>query len=129
TLCTKCHTVDGSSGKAGPDLSFIGDKFPRRGFISYVFEPSANIAIGYDSTTIVTKSDEEYTGVIKQANDSYTGLMGGDGKLVRIPTGEIASRHGNNISLMPPGLQTGLSPQEFTDLIEYLASLKQPASA
>src|SRR5690242_14852217 len=46
TLCTKCHTVDGSSSKAGPDLSFIGDKFPRRDLINAILEPSATIAIG-----------------------------------------------------------------------------------
>jgi hypothetical protein len=27
--CSKCHTVDGKSGKAGPDLFAIGDKFAR----------------------------------------------------------------------------------------------------
>lgn len=129
TLCVKCHTVDGSSSKAGPDLSFIGDKFPRRELINSILDPSATIAIGYESTTIVTKSDEEITGVIKQANDSYVGVMAIDGKLVRIPTGDIASRHGNKISLMPAGLYAVTSQQEFADLIAYLASLKQPASA
>src|SRR6185503_11787211 len=89
TMCMKCHTVDGSSSKAGPDLSFIGDKFPRRDLITAVLEPSAAIAIGYDATTIATKSHDEYTGVIKQANDSYIGLMGADGQLVRIPAAEI----------------------------------------
>src|SRR5436190_9449175 len=28
--CVKCHTVDGSSGRAGPDLSSVGDSIPRR---------------------------------------------------------------------------------------------------
>ncbi len=129
TLCVKCHTVDGSSSKAGPDLSFIGDKFPRRELITAILEPSATIAIGYESTTIANKSGDEFTGVIKQANDSYIGLMGADGKLVRIATTAIASRRGEKLSLMPPGLQALLSPQEFTDLIEYLVSLKQPASS
>jgi putative heme-binding domain-containing protein len=128
-MCTKCHTVDGSSSKAGPDLSFIGDKFPRRDLITAVIEPSAAIAIGYDATTIATKAHDEYTGVIKQANDSYIGLMGGDGQLVRIPAAEIVSRRSEKLSLMPPGLQAGLSPQDFADLIAYLGSLKQPASA
>ena len=129
TLCVKCHTVDGSSRKAGPDLSFIGDKFPRRELITAILDPSATIAIGYEATTVVTKSGEEQTGVIKQANDSYLGLMGIDGKLVRIPTGDILSRQSNKISLMPAGLYAVMSLQDFTDLIEYLASLKQPASA
>ncbi len=86
TLCLKCHTVDGPSSKAGPDLSFIGDKFPRHELITAILDPSATIAIGYESTTIVNKSGDEFTGVIKPANDSYFGLMAADGKLVRIPT-------------------------------------------
>ena len=28
TACTKCHSIDGTSGQAGPDLAFVGDKFP-----------------------------------------------------------------------------------------------------
>src|ERR1041385_2119109 len=31
--CANCHSTDGSSSKAGPDLSSIGDKFPRRELI------------------------------------------------------------------------------------------------
>jgi putative heme-binding domain-containing protein len=129
TLCAKCHSANGSSSKAGPDLLFIGDKFTRRELITAILDPSASIAIGYDSTTIMTKSGDEYTGVIKQANDSYVGLMGMDGKLVRVPTGEIASRRGSKISLMPAGLQATMTLPEFADLIAYLGTLKQPASA
>jgi len=28
-VCANCHSVDGSSAKAGPDLFAAGDKFPR----------------------------------------------------------------------------------------------------
>ena len=36
---------------------------------------------------------------------------------------------GSTVSLMPEGLQAGISREEFTDLIEYLVTLKQPESA
>src|SRR5436305_15072871 len=48
--CVKCHSVDGSSSKAGPDLFAVGDKFPRRELIDAVLQPSATIAIGYGTT-------------------------------------------------------------------------------
>lgn len=129
TACVKCHSVDGTSSKAGPDLVFIGDKFPRRDLIRAVLEPSATIAVGYGATTFETQSDQEITGIIKQATDAWIELMGADGKLVRVATGEIRAQRGSALSLMPEGLQAGLSLQEFADLIEYLASLKQPQSA
>jgi mono/diheme cytochrome c family protein len=54
--CVRCHTVDGSAGRAGPDLFTIGDKFPRRELIRSILEPSASIAIGYATTTLETRS-------------------------------------------------------------------------
>ncbi len=41
--CFRCHTVDGTRGKAGPDLMAIGDKYPRHGLIQPVLEPSSSI--------------------------------------------------------------------------------------
>src|SRR5260370_110955 len=54
--CVKCHSVDGSSSKAGPDLFAVGDKFPRRELIRAVLEPSADIAVGYGTTIVETKA-------------------------------------------------------------------------
>lgn len=124
--CTRCHTADGSASKAGPDLLAVGDKFGRRDLIDAVLNPSATIAVGYSATTVVTKSGDEYTGVLKQATPSELGLMGGDGKLVRVALSDIVERQTSEVSLMPEGFEKGLSPQDFNDLIEYLVSLKVP---
>lgn len=127
--CVKCHTTDGSAGKAGPDLLSIGDKFPRRDLIEAILEPSAAIAVGYGATTVETKSGEEVTGIIKQATDAFVDLVTAEGKHVRIASKEIKQQRGNTISLMPEGLQQGMSREQFTDLIEYLTTLRQPESA
>src|SRR4026209_931761 len=86
--CVRCHTVDGSSGRAGPDLFAIGDKFPRRELIQSILEPSAAIAVGYATTSIETKSGEQFDGVVKQATDSSVELMGADAKTVRVSTAD-----------------------------------------
>jgi putative heme-binding domain-containing protein len=127
--CARCHSVDGSSDKAGPDLFAVGDKFPRRELIRAVLEPSAEIAIGYGTTLVETKSGEEFQGIVKQSSAEAVELAGADGKRVRIIAGDIKEQRGSAVSLMPEGLHAGLSRQEFTDLIEYLVTLKQPESA
>lgn len=129
TACTMCHTVDGSRGLAGPDLSAIGDKFPRRELIQSVLEPSSTIAVGYGTTVITRKSGDEVVGVIKQASDTWTELMGADGKPVRIESSDVAGQRTSPASLMPEGLCAGLSAQEFADLVSYLQSLRQAGSA
>jgi len=48
--------------------------------------------------------------------------------LISITTADIKQQRGVQLSLMPEGLHAGVSPQEFTDLIEYLTTLRQPES-
>lgn len=129
TACAKCHSLDGSSSKAGPDLAFVGDKFPRRELIRSVLEPSSGIAVGYGTTMVELKSGDEVQGIVKQATDAWIELMTAAGTAVRIATAEIQEQRGSTVSLMPEGLETGMSVREFTDLVEYLVSLKQPENA
>jgi len=126
--CSKCHSVDGRASKAGPDLFAVGDKFGRRDLIDAVLMPSATISPGYGTIIVETKAGTEYQGVLKQVTDAGVQLMGADGKLVSIATADIKEQRGSTVSLMPEGLQAGLSLQEFTDLIEYLATLRQQES-
>jgi putative heme-binding domain-containing protein len=127
--CAKCHSVDGSASKAGPDLFAAGDKFGRRDLVDAVLLPSAVISPGYGTVIVETKAGEEVQGILKQANDASVQLMNADGKLVFIAKADIREQRGSSVSLMPEGLQAGLSLQEFTDLTEYLASLQQPKSS
>ena len=124
--CAKCHSTDGKASKAGPDLFAAGDAFARRDLIASVLTPSATISPGYGTVTVETKAGESFQGVLKQATATELHLMGADGKLVRLAKSDIQRQDGSNVSLMPESLQAGLSLQEFTDLIEYLTTLRQP---
>lgn len=127
--CAKCHSIDGRASKAGPDLFAVGDKFGRRDLVDAILMPSATISPGYGTTIVETKAGVEYQGVLKQSTDAGIQLMGADGKLVTIAKADLKEQRGSVVSLMPEGLQAGLSLQEFTDLTEYLTTLKQPETA
>lgn len=127
--CAKCHSIDGKASKAGPDLFAAGDAFARRDLIDSVLTPSATISPGYGTVTVETKAGDSFQGVLKQSTATELHLMGADGKLVTIAKADIARQEGSNVSLMPEGLQAGLSLQEFTDLVEYLTTLRQPENS
>jgi putative heme-binding domain-containing protein len=127
--CSKCHTLDGTGRKAGPDLFAIGDKFARPALIEAVLQPSANIAVGFGTTVVILKSGEEYTGVLQTIDNAGLDLMGADGKSMHFASTDIKERKPSPVSLMPEGLQSALSRNEFPDLIEFLSSLRQPESA
>ena len=127
--CVACHSIDGSHAKAGPDLLAVGDALPRRDLITAILEPNATIAVGYGATIVETKAGDSFLGVIKRADAAGIALMGADGKLVSIAAADLKAQQPSPLSLMPEGLHAALSVQEFADLIDYLASLKQPANS
>ena len=127
--CSRCHSVDGKGRKAGPDLFAIGDKFGRFELVESVLAPSKTIAVGYSTTILKLRSGDVYDGVVKDASADHVDLMSSDGRLLRIDARQIARRRTTDLSLMPEGLHTGLTLQEFSDLVEYLASLKLPQTA
>jgi putative heme-binding domain-containing protein len=107
----------------------VGDKFPRRELIQAILEPSSTIAVGYGTTVVELKNGEQFEGILKSATDTELDLVGSDGKHVKLATREIKEQRGTTVSLMPEGLHLTMSQPEFTDLIEYLVSLKDPDSA
>ena len=123
SLCATCHTVDGSGNKIGPDLGAIGDKFQRRDLIRSILEPAATVAVGYGTTTIETHDGTTRVGVVKSAGPDGVEMIGVDGARVRIAAADIASRKDDDVTLMPPGLQLGMGPRGFVDLIAYLETL------
>lgn len=126
--CTRCHTNDGSASRAGPDLSTAGDKFPRPELIDAILNPSQSIAVGYNTTIIRTQSNEVFEGIVKEASPDAISLMGADGQLHHVVRAKVAAERTSNVSLMPEALQAGLSQQEFTDLVDYLETLRLPES-
>jgi putative heme-binding domain-containing protein len=124
--CSRCHSVDGKGGNVGPNLFAVGDKFGRRDLVESVLTPSATIAEGYATTIVTTKDGDVIDGIVKESTDDVTTLMAADGQLKRIANTTVHDRRVSSLSMMPEGLQAGITPAEFADLIDYLASLKTP---
>ena len=127
--CAKCHSVDGSGSKVGPDLLAVAAKFSRADLIKAIVEPSDSIAVGYATTHITTKAGDDYEGILKRAPSHMTELMLGDGQKIQIETKDISAQRSTSVSLMPEGLHQGFSPQEFSDLIAYLLTLRPSANS
>jgi putative heme-binding domain-containing protein len=126
--CARCHSVDGSASKAGPDLFAAGDAFGRRDLVDAILAPSTRIAPGYGTIIIETKSGAVFMGTLKRKNDAVTELMGADGKLLSIRSTDIKEQSGTPVSLMPEGVYGVLTREEFTDVVEYLTTLREPQS-
>jgi putative membrane-bound dehydrogenase-like protein len=125
SACIKCHRVGQTGGEVGPDLSGVGSKYNRVQLIESLLYPSKQILDGYHQALVITKSDDEVSGIIRQETTDTLTLVDAEGKLHAIRKSEIKLKKESQLSLMPEGVHQGLSLQEFADLSSYLESLKE----
>ncbi len=126
--CIKCHKVGNEGGEVGPSLSGVGAKYDKAKLVESVLYPSKQILDGYQQTIIRIKKGEIIAGAVRGETDNDVTLIDSAGQKITIKKSDVKSRKFSDISLMPEGLQTGLKPEEFSDLIAYLVSLKENPS-
>jgi putative heme-binding domain-containing protein len=127
--CTKCHVVGSEGGRIGPDLTTAGAQFSRRELAESVLFPSRAMREGYQAVLIETREGESISGLFKSETADELSLTDSEGKPHHFRKADIAHRRLSELSLMPEGLQTGLTMQQFAGLISFLESLKPEAAA
>lgn len=121
--CQQCHTLFGTGGKVGPDLTG-SNRADLDYVLSNVLDPSALIGRDYLAHTIATADGRVLTGIIR-AEDKDTVTLVTANETVVIPRSEIDARRQSEQSMMPDDLWKPLSEHEVRSLVRYLASPAQ----
>ena len=121
TRCAVCHRFGGTGTAVGPDLD-ASRLAGREKLLGNILEPSREITAGYGLGVVKMKTGEMVSGIL--ANETPAGVtlrvIGGTDRVVR--RSEIAALERPTQSLMPDGLETGLSPQNMADLLAFLTT-------
>ncbi|HEX5221213.1 MAG TPA: PVC-type heme-binding CxxCH protein [Verrucomicrobiae bacterium] len=117
-VCYQCHTLFGTGGKVGPDLTGSN-----RGDLDYILQnmvdPNAVLPNDYLAWNIDTKDDRTITGLMREQTDTAITVATAN-EVITLARNEIATMHQSKLSMMPDGLLTPLTDQEVRDLIIYL---------
>jgi quinoprotein glucose dehydrogenase len=127
--CVRCHRIDGTGGKVGPDLSGVGKQYDRRGVLESIVDPNLKIADGHGQIIVATDDGLIHTGVVKEENDTQLALMDKDGNVTWLDSDTIEGRKDGKSS-MPEGMAEQMTRDELRDLVEFLAqrvTLVEPA--
>jgi putative heme-binding domain-containing protein len=116
--CIKCHSVDGTGGRVGPDLSAIGAR-DRRYLLQAIITPGAVIARGFESTTLTLKDRTVVAGQILSEDAGHI-VLAVNGAPRTIAKEAILNRPPPTTA-MPPMAGT-LQPEEIRDVIEFLVT-------
>jgi quinoprotein glucose dehydrogenase len=123
--CQRCHKVNGAGGEVGPDLTGIGTRQKRDYLLESIINPNAQIAKGFETVVLTLTNGTTRTGVLKKEDAREVHLMSAEGKLIVVPKSRIEDRQTGKSS-MPEDLVKHLTRSEVRDLVEFLASLKEP---
>jgi len=73
---------------------------------------------------VVTKSGDEYSGVLRRDDADEVLLATGPNSEMRIARSDIGEMRPGTVSIMPAGLDEQLSHQELADLVAFLKGTK-----
>ena len=122
--CIACHSVDPQAEQKGPYLGAAGAKFTRDYLIDSILDPNKVVAQGFQTTVITMKDGATHMGFVTAEADGVVELRNIAGQVTKLQRADVTKEEHLPQSMMPPGLGAGLTVEEFTSLIEYLASLR-----
>jgi putative heme-binding domain-containing protein len=108
----------------GPPLTVIGSKLNKGQLYEAILYPSASILMHYETWVVKTRSGDVASGLLVEDTPDHITLKDSDGKYHDIPTGDIAKKVMQKVSLMPEGLSEAMTKQDLINLVEFLSTRK-----
>ncbi len=118
-LCLQCHAIEGKGNRVGPELAGVATR-PREALLVDILDPSRQVTPDFVSYTVTTKQGETLTGLIAAESGNSVTLRRAGQPDETIPRTQIAGLRAEGKSLMPDGLEQGLTQQDLADLLEFL---------
>jgi putative heme-binding domain-containing protein len=124
--CVACHKVGTEGQDYGPELTKIASKMgvTRFKLVESIINPNAEIDEKYRSTKVEKTDGSSVSGLLISKPGEYPVVIFDGKEKKTIKKDDVEKITQLKQSSMPEGLAGTISPAEFLDLIEFLASLK-----
>ena len=117
--CVACHRAETMGLQVGPDLVTVKSK-GREALLTAILEPHKEVAPQFIAYTVLTKDGQTLAGIITSdsASSMTLKMMGGLEKTLQ--RSDIKGSTSTGQSLMPEGLETGMTVEDMADLISFI---------
>jgi putative heme-binding domain-containing protein len=123
--CAACHSIHGEGGVSGPDLSAIGESRSAAYLRESLVNPGATVPEGYMLVTVASNAGDRVTGVRVNEDSFSIQIRDGAGRTYSFWKKDLSQLDKQTGKSPMPSYQSQLSDEELTDLVAYLASLKE----
>jgi putative membrane-bound dehydrogenase-like protein len=121
--CVVCHRAAGQGLEVGPDLLTVKNK-GRAALLEAILHPNKEVAAQYMTFMVQTRSGESYLGMITEDTATQLTLKMPGGATKTILRADVLGSSSEGRSLMPEGLEGGLTTQDLADLLTFIETLK-----
>jgi putative heme-binding domain-containing protein len=121
--CLNCHRDRGNGSRVGPELTDIGSQRRAADLERSLLDPDAEVLPQNRYVRATTRDGAAVTGRILNQDAFTVQLLDSKERLVSLAKSDLREFVFDDKSPMP-SYQGKLSPQELTDLVSYLVSLK-----
>lgn len=122
-VCATCHRLEREGHAVGPDLFDIRRQ-TKENIVFHIVNPDAEIAPAFTAYLAEAKDGRILSGILVGDTPTSVTLRGPLGVEATILRSELAKLEALPGSLMPTGLEAGLSKQQLADLLAYLKGEK-----
>ncbi len=119
--CIGCHRLAGEGERVGPDLDGAR-ALGREKLLFAILEPGVRTRPGQTAQVLRAAGGECYVGLVENANPLTVTLVSPGGVRWVFPRINLQSVTPQAWSVMPEGLETGLTPQDMANLLGYLVA-------
>lgn len=120
--CMICHKAGANGFAVGPDLITVKTK-GREALLEAILMPHKEVASQYIAYTVNTKDGQTIAGVISNDTASSMTLKMPGGAEKTLQRSEIKGSSSSGQSLMPEGLETGMTVEDMADLLSFIEGL------
>lgn len=125
--CTICHHLDTAGNEVGPSLAGLRDK-PADYWLKNILDPNAMVEPASAGAILELNNGRTLVGVVKAETATSFTIAAPGGSSEVVLRAEVKSRTAAPRSLMPDGLEAGLTSQDFADLIAFLRAAPKPGN-
>ena len=117
--CLQCHAMQGRGNAVGPNIYSVASQ-PKETLLVNILDPGRQVTPDYASYTMRSTDGETLTGLITAESPSSVTFRRPNVPDVTIQRRWIKALKADAKSLMPDGLEQGLTPQDLADLLEFI---------
>jgi putative membrane-bound dehydrogenase-like protein len=125
--CTACHQLQGEGNTVGADLTALTDRSPQALMIA-ILDPNAAVDGRFVDYVVELKDGRTLSGIIADESASGLTVVQANGIRDKVLRRDIERLRSTGLSLMPEGLEAGMTPNDLADLIAYVTKASQSAS-